>query len=74
VNAHAPDPGKTAAVRDAFQEKLQIALEKSKRQDDALVTLGDFNAPQHRWALKSMQTTGSVDRTVFNVKMRWGGN
>ena len=44
INAHAPDSGKPAAVRGAFQEKLQIAIEKT-RQDDVMVMLGDFNAP-----------------------------
>ena len=43
VNAHAPDSGKTAAMREAFQLKLETAMQNAKH-DDMMVLIGDMNA------------------------------
>ena len=43
INAHAPDSSKTAAMREAFAKKLQLAL-GAVRYEDMMVMIGDFNA------------------------------
>ena len=43
INAHAPDSGKTATMKDAFYQKLELAMSAVK-YEDVMVLMGDFNA------------------------------
>ena len=43
INAHAPDSGKPAAMKEAFYQKLELAM-SAVRFEDVMVMMGDFNA------------------------------
>jgi hypothetical protein len=43
VNAHAPDSGQSTAKKEAFQRRLEAALDAEKH-GDLLALMGDFNA------------------------------
>ena len=60
LNAHAPDSSKSIAVRQAFQERMDLALQ-STQIDDLVVLAGDFNA-----------CTGTCDNYVDGVCGRFG--